>query len=117
MADVAATEYPVTHGLSDWNHRLLAAQGGSVPNGDVLVCDFSPYILTGEGPTSQPMVPYSVTVTSVGAGDVGARTHTVRGEVACPWTYAEDTGILRVTNSSGGALTLKVSAIFGPITA
>jgi hypothetical protein len=117
MADVAATEYGVAHGLSDWNHRLVAAQGGSVPDGDTLVCDFSAYLLTGEGPTSQPMVPYSMTVTSVGAGSVGSRTHTARGEVACPWTYDESTGIVRVTNSSGAARDLRVSAIFGPITA
>lgn len=119
MANIAANVRRVAHGLSDFNHRFFQASNGSVPNGDTLTVDLSAETLEAPGTGTsapQPMVPYSVEITSLGAGAVGARLHT-KAPATVTWTFDEATGLLVITNGSGGALILCVKVILCPLNA
>lgn len=97
MAAQTATVADIHRGLHSSNIVTRIATFPSLANGDTLEATFSD--LAGKG-----MILKSVRAMTIGAGAIGARTHTGPAVTLTVTSYDEATGKLVLTNGTGGAL-------------
>lgn len=98
MANVAATKTVVHPGHSEENVRRVILSAASLPNGDVLVGTIAELL-------GASWVPSGMRAFTYGAGAQGARTLTPAALTLVITDYVETTGVLRLTNGTGGGLT------------